>query len=113
MKYKKLLEAVKKLDQLQNKVEKASERYKQANDSGASTKRKAALSDKLVAECWERDKQLDIVHCELVNANLADPKPAEEYEPREITQSAGYGHSISTLYCPPKPECLTLSSGAL
>lgn len=106
MKYKKLLDAAKKLDQLQTKVEKARERYKQANDVGATPKRKANLSDRLVAECWERDKQIDIAHCELVNANLADPKPLSEYESREIEQSAGYGHSISILYYPPKPDCI-------
>lgn len=104
MKYHKLLETVKKLNAVQLRVERASENHRNAYGMNVSTKRKAALSDKLVSECWERDKLLDLVHCELVNSGIAEPKPDSEYLPREITQNAGHGHSISLLYHPPKPN---------
>lgn len=106
MKYKALLDAVKKLHQIEVKVSRISDQYKEAFDNGASTKRLAALSDRLTSECWERDRQLDVVHCELVNAGITEPKPPDEYEPREIRQSAGFGHSINLLYYPPKPNCI-------
>lgn len=106
MKYKNLLDAVRKLNALQIKAEKSSDAYKATFDNNATPSRKATASDRAVSDCWERDKQLDIVHCELVNAGLVEPKPLAEYEPREIEQSAGHGHSVSLLYHPPKPNCL-------
>lgn len=106
MKYKNLLDAVRKLNAMQNKAEKSSEAYKATFDNNATPARKAAASDRAVSDCWERDKQLDVVHCELVNAGLADPKLIADYEPREIQQSAGHGHSINMLYYPPKPDCV-------
>lgn len=112
MRYDKLLEAVKKLHAAQRRADKASENYHLARKQEASANRKAALSDKLVIECWERDKLLDLVHCELVNAGIAEPKDETAYAPREITQSAGHGHSVKFLYHPPRPESIQLSTPA-
>lgn len=112
MKYDKLLEAVKKLHAAQRRADKASENYHAARKQEASANRKAALSDKLVIECWERDKLLDLVHCELVNSGIAEPKDETAYAPQEITQSAGHGHSIKFLYHPPKPEGIQFSTPA-
>lgn len=112
MKYDKLLEAVKKLHAAQRRADKASENYHAARKQEASANRKAAFSDKLVLECWERDKALDLVHCELVNAGIAEPKDETAYAPQEITQSAGHGHNVKFLYHRPKPQCVQFSTPA-
>lgn len=104
MKYNHLLTLVKRLNQQQQKAERANAASGTGGDITAS--RRARLSDRATTECWERDKLRDLVHCELVNVGLCDPHPIEEYAPREIRQSAGLGHSINLLYEPPKPDCM-------
>lgn len=104
MKYDNLLTLVKRLSQQQVKAERA--HSASGLTHGLTPARRARLHDKATAECFERDKLLDLVHCELVNVGLCEPHPVEEYEPREISQGAGLGHSIKFLYEPPKPDCI-------
>lgn len=104
MKYNNLLTIVKRLNQQQAKAERANSAA--GGSQGMTSAQRARLSDKSTIESWERDKILDLLHCELVNLGLCDAKEAEDYEPREIVQSAGLGHSTRMLYSPPKPDCL-------
>lgn len=104
--YQDLLDSVKALHKAQQAVNKKSDAYHAMTFENSTAKRRASASDRLTDACWDRDKALDLFHCELVNAGMAKPKEPADYEPREITHNAGFGHTIRFKYHPQKPRCV-------
>lgn len=106
-KYQELLNCAKALHKAEADVQKKSDKIYSMTFENTTTKRRAAASDALTYACFFRDKAIDKLHCELVDCFLVEPKPVEEYEPRQITHNAGFGHTIQFKYHPPKPKRIT------
>lgn len=104
--YQAILEAAKRLVAAEKSVTAKSDKFGSMNFQDHSRKSRAAASDRLTDACHERDKARDIMHAVLVDAGFCQAKPANEYDTRAITQSAGFGHKIDFKYSPAVPRCI-------
>lgn len=104
MTYKNVLDTAKRLDRAQRDVDRKSAQRQSMTLDGSTAKRRAAASDALTVACFERDRLIDDLHAELVDAGICEPKPPEFYAQRQISHSAGHGHRIDFLYRPKLPR---------
>lgn len=104
-KYQDVLSDIKDLIKAEKARIKANERFCEMRMDTHTATRRAGASDRLTDACFSRDCSKDRIHKSLVDAGLAKPNSKESYETREISQSAGFGHSIRFNYTPPLPEC--------
>lgn len=106
--YELVLSAVRNLVKSEKARLKKSEAFLSMDHRNHSATRRARASDQLTSACFEVDRAKDYLHKILVDSDLAPAKSPESYKTRVLTQSAGFGHSVSLKYTPPVPKCIEL-----
>lgn len=104
--YEEALTALKLVIKNEKAREKVSKQFHSLDWHNTTTKRRAAVSDRLTDACHSVDRAKDVLHARLVDAGLAPLKPLDHYLPYTIGQSAGFGHSIKFNYRPALPKSI-------
>jgi len=104
--YEKILFAVKELVKSEKAKIKASDNFMKMDFHNYTQTRRARASDRLTDACFSVDKARDYLHKILVDTGFTSVREVEFYKTREISQSAGFGHSICFKYTPPIPDCI-------
>lgn len=88
-----LIKAEKKIKELHSK---------QPNFMDVTRTRLAAFNDRLTGACFDRDKLIDDLHADLVDARLCPIK--SDYSTRNLTHTHGLGHTYGFKYTPKIPK---------
>jgi len=96
-----VLESTKKVIKALKDKNKKSDSYRAMGFNTHTQSQRAKASDRLTDACFEFDRAMDDLHADLVDADLAAAK--DSYDTRQITHSAGFGHSYTFPYTPKIP----------
>lgn len=104
--YEELLVAVRELIKAEKYRDKCNKKIFNSDWNNTTRKRRANMYDNLTRSCEDLDRCKSILHARLVDCELLDPLPLDEYSVATTSTQAGLGHSISRRIHPEIPKCI-------